>query len=88
VSGLKRKWRMEMSKTITTTVDRGSEVRTLSDNEIENVNGGFIVLAYEAAVIGLALLFAGGEIAGGMIFDAYHGGDPNILPPEGVGLGA
>ncbi len=29
-----------------------------------------------------------GEIAGGMIFDAYHGGDPNILPPEGVGLGA
>ncbi len=70
-----------MSKTSTTTADRGSEVRTLSDNEIENVNGGFYVIA-------LALLFAAGEIAGGMIFDAYHGGDPNILPPEGVGLGA
>jgi hypothetical protein len=36
----------------------------------------------------LAALFAASIIAGGLIFDAYHGGDANILPPEGVGLGA
>jgi hypothetical protein len=78
VSG-ERKWRMEMSLTATT--ERNSEIRTLSENEVDNVNGGFIV-------IGLALLFAAGEIADGMIFDAYHGGDPYCAPAEGVGLGA
>jgi len=68
-----------MSKTITATAD--SDIRTLSDNEIENVSGALIPLVG----VGLGILFVGGMIIGDCIAATY-GGAGGASIPEGVGL--
>ena len=73
-----------MNKTITATADQSSEIRTLPDNEIENVTGGFIPVL---GVVGLGILFVWGMIAGDCIAETY-GGAGGASIPAGVGLGA
>ena len=70
-----------MSKTITATADRSSEIPTLSDNEIDHVDGGLIALA----AVGLGILFMCGMIAGDCIAATY-GGAGGASIPDGVGL--
>jgi hypothetical protein len=53
------KWRTDMNMEATRKLDEGSEVRALTNAELDQVNGGFIFLA-----LGLVAAFEAGFIGG------------------------